>query len=363
VAGRFGCRTQWSVEAVQTWVVTPSSGDDAPAAVITSVVTPATIARLLSRHWGLNIRRCYFWKQGQNDTYVVEATDRRWVARLYRHGACDESAIRYELELIDHLVSRGVPAVASMPTDGGDRWVSVTAAEGARPLVVFPMAEGVQPDLSNFPAAAYGRLIGALHRETDGFITAHPRPPLDFEALVTVPAKLAANWLEAGDAQLVNAAARALGTVLSPAVTDRLDWGPCHNDVIGNVVHGNDGEVRLFDFGSCGPGWRSLELATVLLQFDAWGKNSRTKDPAGLWANFVAGYEDERPLSDNDLGACQSFVAARYIWLLGLHVSMGDLEGHIRDSAYFPGLLEALARWLPGTEPPLDPVTTARPPS
>jgi hypothetical protein len=36
------------------------------------------------------------------------------------------------------------------------------------------------------------------------------------------------------------------------------------------------------------------------------------------------------------------FVGARYIWLLGLHAAMGDLEGHIRDAGYMPGLVQAL---------------------
>ena len=196
---------------------------------------------------------CWFWKQGQNDTYFAETGEARWVARLYRHGVRDSDEILYELELMDHLVSRGIPAVASVPTAAGRRWADLDAPEGRRLLVVFPAAGGEGPSLENFPARNYGRLMGSLHHAADSFVTGRVRSALDFDVLVTRPAEAAEPWLSRQDAETLAAAVEVLRDELGPARTRALDWGPCHNDVIGNVLHGPEDEWALFDFDSCGP--------------------------------------------------------------------------------------------------------------
>jgi len=328
---------------VQTGAVGAPVDEKRHVLVAASVLSPAEIAKQFERHWGVNAERCYFWKLGQNDTYVAEGEGSRWIGRLYRHGVYDDAAVHYELDLIDHLAARGVPAVASIPTSSGERWTELAVAEGSRRLVLFPFAEGSVPAYDDaFPAVAYGRLMGALHREADPFASDHLRPPTDLESLVALPARAAAAWLTEAEASIVARAASSVMSSLSPETTAGLDWGPCHNDVIGNVVHDKNGGLHLFDFASCGPGWRSLELATVLLQFEAWADA-----PDALWGDFVRGYRQERTLSDDDLAATPLFVAARYLWLLGLHVAMGDLEGHTRDAGYLPRLVRALARWVP----------------
>lgn len=75
-----------------------------------------------------------------------------------------------------------------------------------------------------------------------------------------------------------------------------------------------------------------------------------------MWSEFVAGYRRERPLERTELAAVPSFVAARYVWLLGLHVLVGEMKGHIRDAGYLPSMMGGLRRWLPGQPPPLDPL-------
>lgn len=322
--------------------------------IASSLVAPNWVTQRVSTEWEISVGHCRFWKLGQNDTYLADSDQGPLVIRIYRAGVRDAPAIHYELDLIDHLSARGVPAVPSIRASGGRRWVELSAPEGVRPVVVFKAAEGSPADLGNFPAVQYGRLIGALHREADSFRSTHYRPALDLVALVDIPSRAALPWLAPGDQALVETAVELIHGHLDEEVTGALDWGPCHNDVIGNTLRAPDGGLSLFDFDSCAPGWRAHELATVLLQFSSWGT-----DPQRLWVDFVSGYRQERAIADHELATVPTFVAARYVWLLGLHAAVGDAKGHNRDAEYLSAMIRGLRRWLPGQPPPLDPMSAA----
>jgi Ser/Thr protein kinase RdoA (MazF antagonist) len=62
-----------------------------------------------------------------------------------------------------------------------------------------------------------------------------------------------------------------------------------------------------------------------------------------LWQAYFEAYQHEKPLSDSDLAAIPFFVAARQLWLVGLHCQHADewTYGNLSD-AYFDRRLRIL---------------------
>jgi hypothetical protein len=61
---------------------------------------------------------------------------------------------------------------------------------------------------------------------------------------------------------------------------------------------------------------------------------------------FLTEYLRHRPLGDADIAAIPAFVAIRQIWLVGLHVSLGDRFGWgWMNDRYFDCQLKVLRDW------------------
>ena len=78
-----------------------------------------------------------------------------------------------------------------------------------------------------------------------------------------------------------------------------------------NVLVAPDGRLTLLDFDFCGPGWRAFDVATYLHV----ARDERATEASGR--DFLAGYQEVRPLADWELAAIPLFVAVRELFRLG----------------------------------------------
>ncbi len=119
---------------------------------------------------------------------------------------------------------------------------------------------------------------------------------------------------------------------------------PCHGDIDWKHVHVADGQrITLFDFDSGGPGWRSFDLATFRI---------RTPEES-LWNDFLEGYREERPFSDQDLEAIPLFMVMLRIYMLGFvvaHRHNTPWAGPMLRDGFVGSELQSLRRWA-RTEP------------
>lgn len=74
----------------------------------------------------------------------------------------------------------------------------------------------------------------------------------------------------------------------------------------------------MFDFDFCGLGWRAYDIATFLS-----GESTEAAQ------TFLAGYEEVRRVTREELNALPLFQIAQSIWLLGLRASYIDEWGEI----------------------------------
>ncbi len=131
-----------------------------------------------------------------NHVHLVETHETpRYVLKVYGTGWREDSGIRYEVDLLDHLASRGILVAQAIQGRNGEALQHTSGGDGKRQAVIFDFAAGTKPE-SPFAPALYhreGRAVAALHRASDDFRTPHQRRPLNLEALIDEPLALVAS--------------------------------------------------------------------------------------------------------------------------------------------------------------------------
>jgi Ser/Thr protein kinase RdoA (MazF antagonist) len=96
----------------------------------------------------------------------------------------------------------------------------------------------------------------------------------------------------------------------------------------------------MFDFNCCGVGWRAYDIAVYRWLLEMRNLTSN-------WKPFLYAYQERRPLREIDLSAVPLFVAARYIWILGLHTSNASFFGRsfMNDQLYWNYWLKLIRDW------------------
>jgi Ser/Thr protein kinase RdoA (MazF antagonist) len=310
--------------------------------VVNSVPAPDALAAELAGAYALAGRvRCELLQRGLNDTYLVRAGGRRYVARIYRARWRPPAEIAYELELLEHLADKGVGVSAPIAGRDGLLQRSLVAPEGSRQLVLFSYAAGspLAWERQEHSEIA-GRLAASVHAAADDFACAHPRRALDLEELLERPLTAVRPFLahRPGDWQeLVGIAAR-LRERIAEAAASGLDWGVCHGDLgAGNLHVDERGRATLFDFDFCGPGWRAYDLVAP------WRMSGRTVGGA-VWRAFVRGYRQVRDLPATDGAAVAVLDTAGRMWSFGLRAARAQHSGTLRMSdRYLDRVLASLS--------------------
>jgi Ser/Thr protein kinase RdoA (MazF antagonist) len=264
-----------------------------------SLPEPTALACWLADEYPLDaVPSCTLIRSSWNDTYRVATASRRLVCRVYGPGRHDETAIRYELELVAHLTTRGVRACAALATRRGEPFAELALPEGIRPAALFAHAEG-RPEVPSSLAKArrLAAALAQLHRAADSFRPVAARPKKDLASGIRATlAHLDELLPERGDdAAFARGLADRVLARLGAVDARELDLGPIHGDPFShNAAIAGNGDVAWFDFDECGPGLRAEELTVPY-----W--LSRASRAPELWESFVAAYRSERSLADRDL--------------------------------------------------------------
>jgi Ser/Thr protein kinase RdoA (MazF antagonist) len=269
---------------------------------------------------------CQLVRRRLHDTYLLTVGDDRYIVRVYRARWRSASEIGYELDLLAHLVAKGVPVSVPVAAGDGRLVLPLSAPEGTRHLVVFTYAPG-EPLTWTDPDHCFlaGRLLGTIHEASEDFTSLHRRLSLDLDLLVDTPMAAIRPFLahRPADWAWLEALAETLRGRILAAAGAGLDWGVCHGDFCGKNLHiSSDHVVTTFDFDRCGPGWRVSDFAGIRQTGD--GKNQAT------WDAFVKGYQETRPLHAGEFLFASQFQATRYVCDFGLSARYADEWGTIR---------------------------------
>lgn len=288
-----------------------------------SVCDCEALGRALAETHGLReLTTSAFLRRGFHDTYLVSASDKRYVARVYR-AERSRWEIAYELGLLRHLAARGVSVSAPVPDLHGGLMTMIEAPEGQRCVALFTHASGRALVWNRDESALAGKVLARIHRESEDYVSPHERAALDVAhlidaTLVDLRPFLAATSHELTDLERI---AEILRFELA-ARTRPLEWGPCHGDFTGGNVHvADDQKLTVFDFDFCGPGWRAYDFVGAW-RWAAWSGDS-------IWQAFLKGYRSVRPIADADLEAVPLFDGVNRFRRIGLRAANAAHRGRL----------------------------------
>ncbi len=325
---------------------------DAPAAAFAATdsnLSPGALAEdVLSRYALGAIDRCRLHNRGLNDTYKVETKrGETYYLRVYYAGRRSRDAIETELAMLRHLAQQTAPVSAPLSRTDGALLTPLDCIEGRRWAVLFPAAPGKEVPRKKYTddlAAHYGETAAAIHCAAESFKGPRRRPALELELLLEQPLRRVTSAIahRPDDVAYVEQLGERLRSRIRGAAG--LDIGFCHGDFHGGNAGESDGAFTMFDFDCCGWGYRAYDLAVFPWGFALDG--SPTERIEAMGRAFIGGYTRHRTLADNDIDAIPVFVAIREIWLLGLHLAIGDQFGWgwINDG-YFDHHFKVLREW------------------
>jgi Ser/Thr protein kinase RdoA (MazF antagonist) len=268
--------------------------------------------------------------------------------RVYRAPWRTLADICYELDVLEHLRIQGYPAARLVPRRDGSLYAALDAPEGTRYAVLFTEAPGKLISYDEQPgqvAFGYGQAVASMHNVVADFSSPHERFRIDLNLLVDAPLRNIAPFLahRPQDWDYLQLFAANLRQRIVDLPASELEQGFCHGDLQGYHAHVDaDGTLTFFDFDCGGHGFRAYDLAVF-----RWC--SRLKEQESVWWEpYLRGYRQVRPLADLDLQAIPLFVAARYIWHMGVHTQNSPDWGCAwLDDGYFDekiGYLKAVEK-------------------
>ncbi|MDR9856212.1 phosphotransferase [Paenibacillus sp. VCA1] len=315
-----------------------------PSFVLRSVIHGDYLRQLLSPQYSLGPWiECNYLLRGLNDTYKVRTHQGFYVLRIYRVEV-QEDQIQYELSIINKLsnILLDDTTQVAVPISKLDNsfYSVIHAPEGNRFAVLFQYAEGEENPLNDEDSCyLFGQSAAKLHHAMDQIKIGLPKHELDTDFLIRQPVERIINYVgkDHSQSEFLLDFANELCAIIERRIELGLDWGICHGDLHGNNnVQFKEGTCTHIDFEWSSKGWRSYDLAQVLIS----RRRHHPIDQANtLWNAIINGYRSVRHFSANDEHAVEDFVIVRRLWVMSLDVAFINS---------FSGSLDYGEDWLNG---------------
>lgn len=268
---------------------------------------------------------CAPLSSGLNDLFWVTTGGETLILKVYRAGWRTAAEVREEMGALRHLDRRGVRVALPVARRDGGLVGTLPAPFPERATVLMTCAPGEGLDAGEEAGCRrFGGALAEVHRATDGLTEAPVQ--YDLEHLVAEPLAALEPYLEdrPADREFLRALAGRLSERIERLGAGALDWGYCHGDFRAANLFWDaaTGTVTLFDFELGGLGFRAYDIAYAQMTIHRmalellWGAPPPQNDER-LWAAFLCGYEERRPLSPGDRAAIPLFAAMRPLQLMG----------------------------------------------
>ncbi len=261
-----------------------------------------------------------------SDVYLVDTLDAAYILKIYLHNRHSLRSIEAEVDFLNDLLDHDIP-VAAPVANSETAYVNVLdAPEGARYAVLFDAITGDEPrEVELEHSRGFGQLAARIHQCADHSAKTYDRWHLDEKHLVEEPLAYVRPYLEhrIRDWEYLSALGGALVAELHGLVSrEKPEYGLCHGDLhTGNARFNKEGRLTLFDFDSCGYGWRAIDIGVYHVSYDWLDLSEETRRKKDrFWGAFVEGYNAERPLSQGELAAAQLCLPLRHLELMGLTI-------------------------------------------
>jgi Ser/Thr protein kinase RdoA (MazF antagonist) len=266
---------------------------------------------------------CHFWHHSINDAYLVGAGASRFMLRVSPTRWRSQEQLGAEIDLLHFLHQRHCSVPQPVALRNGSYIHELMAPEGPRYIVLFTLVPGASPHpMTEAASQQFGQAVAKLHRLTDDYPTDCAGLRFDPVDQVGYPlASLESLFTEhRDDYDYLLEIFTDLKQVANKLPRTASAYGICHGDLNASNFHLHDetGTWSLVDFEYFGYGWRIFDVATFFnTQLVDHGQ---TMDTKRILEAFLAGYQEQSPLSQMELELLPAFVMLRQIWLLGMSV-------------------------------------------
>jgi len=281
------------------------------------------VADAAAAGWGYPPGAARHWRSSASHVFVVP---HRPAGRAYlRLVPADHRPRRDVIEvaqLMRTLGDRGVAAAQPVPASSGALVETVTTPLGEVHAMLVTAAPGDQIEaaaLTPARAVRWGAALARLHRDGG---TAGDLLPGPFAELPRVA------QVFPDDPALVAAASRIMRR-LGALPRDPERFGTVHGDFeLDNLCWDGDSAVA-FDFDEAARSWFMADIAHAVRDLAPIPAHTPRSGEAELFAAFLAGYREIRPLPEPDLAHLPLLTAA--------HAACGAVRGRLALDAGQPG--------------------------
>jgi Ser/Thr protein kinase RdoA (MazF antagonist) len=295
-----------------------------------STLSTSALKTFIEDAYGLKLISCKYLLRGVSDTYIIDATDAKYVLKIYREQHRSLNEIKGEAELLNLLKDGGASVACPITDTQGEQLQKFDAPEGARYGILFSYAQGAPVmDLNDEQLKTIGRQMAIVHNITSATALKHPRREYNIETTLIAPLKsFAPAFKELPDeyAYLQDLTGK-VAQKLNSLDTSGFSCGYCQYDFLPKNFHFDEkGGLTFFDFDFAGKGFLANDLMSFFVHFFMHAYTGKLTDvEAGRMFNlFVDSYRELRPVSDEELKAIPYLGVGFWIFYLGFQYENFD---------------------------------------
>jgi len=291
-----------------------------------STLCPTALSSLISEKYRLENVQCKFLLRGVGDTYLIEASEAKFILRVYRSSHRSLPQIREEVKLLQALEQAKVSVSYPITNVFGEAIQKLEAVEGERYAVLFSFARGrVVQLLSENQLRVLGSEMARFHNIASTISLGEARWSFDLETTVFKPLeKLRSIFKEnvEGHSWLCEMAHR-VEQKLSQIDIERFSKGYCHFDFLPKNFHFENDSVTFFDFDFMGSGWLVNDIMTFWqhLILDVYTGRMTQHAANESYRIFIDGYRLNRPIRDEELAAVPYLSLGFWLFYMGFHTT------------------------------------------
>ncbi|MBB6111674.1 phosphotransferase enzyme family protein [Mucilaginibacter lappiensis] len=295
-----------------------------------STLSALALKDYVAAAYGINLISCKYLLRGVSDTYILEATDVKYILKIYRDRHRSLTEIQGEVELLNMLKEYGANVSYPLTDIFGSQIQKFDAAEGTRYGIVFSYALGKPVlDLNDEQLKTVGRQMAAVHNITSVVKLNYKRKAYTTDSTLIQPLKT----LKPAFAELPGEYIYLKETVmqviqkLNTFDTKKFSYGYCQYDFLPKNFHFDDaGQITFFDFDFAGQGYLANDLMSFFVHFFMHVFTGKLTDDEAdrMFKIFVKAYREVRPVSDQEIKAIPYLGVGFWIFYLGFQYENFD---------------------------------------
>lgn len=318
-----------------------------------STLSALALKDYIETAYHLKLTKCRYLLRGVSDTYVLEATDAKYILKIYRDQHRSLTEIQGEVELLNMLKEYGGNIAYPLTDIFGSQIQKFDAAEGIRYGIVLSYALGKPVlDLSDEQLKTVGREMATVHNITSVVKLNYKRKAYTTDNTLIQPLKT----LKPAFAELPGEYTYLKETVmqviqkLNTFDTKKFSYGYCQYDFLPKNFHFDDaGQITFFDFDFAGQGYLANDLMSFFVHFFMHVFTGKLTDDEAdrMFKVFIAAYREVRPVSDQEIKAIPYLGVGFWIFYLAFqYENFDDWSNLFFNTRFIADRVALIKVWL-----------------